>query len=169
MATRPTYLIVARIVAPFGIRGEVKAELLTDFPDRLASRKTVFLGREDETPRSHSIRGIRFYKRHALLTLAGCDDRNTAETLRGLFVFIPESEAAKLPDGAYFVHQIIGLEVWDADGLLWGKITSILATPGNDVYVVDGERGQILLPAIPNFVRQVDIKHNRIIADMAGL
>lgn len=169
MATEPGYLIVAKIVAPFGIRGELKAALLTDFPDRLANRKKVFLGREGEVSRSHTIRGIRFHKGHALITLAGCDDRNTAETLRDLFVFIPAGEAAKLPEGAYYIHQIIGLEVWDPDGALWGTITDILQTPSNDVYIVDGERGQFLLPAIPDFVHQVDIDHKRIIADMARL
>ncbi len=169
MAIEPSYLIVAKIVAPFGIHGELKAALLTDFPDRLANRKQVFLGREGEMPRSHTIRGIRFHKGHALLTLAGCADRNTAETLRDLFVFIPASDAAKLPEGAYFIHQIIGLDVCDPDGVLWGAITDVLETPSNDVYIVDGERGQFLLPAIPDFVRQVDIEHKRIIADMARL
>jgi 16S rRNA processing protein RimM len=169
MATEPRYLIVAKIVAPFGITGELKAALLTDFPDRLANRKKVFLGREGEVPRSYSIRGIRFHKGHALLSLVGCADRNTAETLRDLFVFIPAGEAAKLPAGVYYIHQIIGLEVWDPEGALWGTISDVLTTPSNDVYIVDGERGQFLLPAIPDFVREVDIDHKRLIADMARL
>ena len=80
-----------------------------------------------------------------------------------------ESEAARLPEGAYYIHQIIGLDVYDPDGALWGAITDVLQTPSNDVYIVGGERGQFLLPAIPDFVRQVDIEHKCIIADMARL
>jgi 16S rRNA processing protein RimM len=166
MATDQSYITVAKIVAPFGIRGELKAALLTDFPDRLANRTKVFLGREGEMPRSHTIRGIRFHKGHALITLAGCDDRNAAELLRDLFIFIPADEAAQPPAGAYYIHQIIGLDVFDAAGLLWGRITDVLETPSNDVYIVTGERGQFLLPAIPDFVRQVDLEQKRIIADM---
>jgi 16S rRNA processing protein RimM len=169
MATQPSYLIAAKIVAPFGIRGEVKAELWTDFPDRLASRSTVFLGREDDAPREYTLRGIRFHQRHALLSLAGCEDRTTAESLRGLLVQIPAADVPPLPAGSYYLHQIIGLQVWGSDGQPYGTITEVLAMASNDVYVVEGERGQILVPAIPDFVRQVDLDHGRLIVEMSGL
>jgi 16S rRNA processing protein RimM len=169
MATQPAFLIVARIVAPFGVRGEIKAQLLTDFPDRLANRSTVFLGREDEQPRSFTIRGVRFHQGFALLTLDGCADRATAESLRGLLVQIPAADAAPLPSGSYYFHQIIGLEVRGCDGQLYGAITSILTTASNDVYVVEGGQGRILIPAIPDVVRQVDLEHGRIIVEMSSL
>lgn len=169
MSAPSGYFTVARIVAPFGVLGEVKAELLTDFPERLAKRRTVFLGREGEEPRAYALRGVRFHQRRALLALDGCDDRTAAEALRGQLVQIPETEAAKLPADTYYLHQIIGLQVWGSDGLPYGTITAILATPGNDVYVVEGERGRFLLPAVPVFVLSVDLEQNKLVAEMSGL
>lgn len=168
-AAQPDYLIVAQIVAPFGIKGEVKADILTDFPDRLLSRDTIFLGREDEQPRMYPLRGVRFHQRQALLSLSGVEDRTSAETLRGLYVQVPFAEAPPPPSGSYFIHQMIGLDVYDLEGQAWGKVSAVMTTPGNDVYVVDGERGQFLLPAVSGFVRQVDLAQGRIIADMAAI
>jgi 16S rRNA processing protein RimM len=165
----PDYLIVARIVAAFGIKGEVKAAILTDFPDRLANRKTVFLGAEDEQPRMYTVRGVRFHQNQILLSLGGVEDRNTSETLRGLYVQIPFVDAPLPPPGTYYVYQIVGLEVFDIDGVSWGKVSSIVSTGSNDIYVVDGERGQALLPAVPDYVREVDLVQGRIVADMAAL
>ncbi len=169
MAAQPDYLIVAQIVAPFGIKGEVKAEIWTDFPDRLADRATVLLGREDEEPRAYTLRGVRFHQGQALLTFAECADRTTAESLRGLLVQIPHDEAVPPPEGAYYLHQIIGLEVWGTDGQPYGRVADVLTTPSNDVYVVQGEQGQLLVPAGPDFVRQVDLNHGRLVVDVARL
>jgi 16S rRNA processing protein RimM len=169
MAAQPSHVIVARIVAPFGIKGEVKAEVLTDFPDRLALRQTVLLGREDEALRRFTIRSVRFHQGQALLTFEECPDRTAAEGLRGLYVQIPSSEAAPLPDGHYYYHQIIGLDVWGTDGLPYGKITSVMTTGSNDVYVVEGERGRILVPALAGVVSAVDIEAGRMTVDMAAL
>jgi len=169
MATAPAFLIVAEIIAPFGIRGEVKAEILTDFPERLASRSTVYLGREGETPRPYAVRGVRFHKQHALLTFAGVEDRTTAETLRGLLVQIPSGDAPPLPAGVFYFHQIIGLAVYDPDGAYHGTVTSIMTTAGNDVYVVTGEAGRLFVPAIADFVHAVDLERGRLIVDVARL
>ena len=169
MAEDPAYLVVAVIVAPFGIKGEVKAKVLTDFPDRLADRKLVYLGRESEEPRPYTVRGIRFHQGQALFTFAECQDRTAAEALRGLLVQTPSAQAAPLPPGAYYFHQIIGLDVWGADGVHHGKVSAILTTAANDVYVVDGEQGSILIPAIPAVVRQVDLEAGRMIVETAGL
>ncbi len=169
MPARPTYLIVARIVAPFGVRGEVKAEIWTDFPDRLAQRETVFLGCADEEPRPYTVRGVRFHQGQVLFRFDGCDDRNAAERLRGLLVQIPSAEAAPLPEGSYYLYQIIGLEVWDTDGKRRGTITAVMTTASNEVYVVEGEQGEVLVPAIADVVLDVDLEHGRMTVDMTML
>lgn len=169
MPSVPRFIVVARIVAPFGVRGEVKADLWTDYPNRLASRRTLFLGREDEEPRAYTVRGVRFHQGRVLLTLVGCDDRTTAEGLRGLLVQVPSSDVPPLPEGSFYLHQIVGLDVYGTDGVFLGKVTTVMATGSNDVYVVQGEKGEILVPALPDFVRQVDIEHRRMIVEAAGL
>ncbi len=169
MASTPRFLVVARIVAPFGVHGEVKADLVTDYPARLASRATVYLGREDEEPRARELRGVRFHQNRALLSFVGCDDRSCAEALRGMLVQVPITEVPAPPPGAYYFHQIIGLRVEGTDGAALGTVTAILTTASNDVYVVHGEKGELLVPAVEGFVREVDIERGRMIVDEARL
>jgi len=169
MLPTPRYLVVAKIVAPFGARGEVKAEVWTDHPDRLAERTTVFLGGEDEEPRAYALRGVRFHQKRALLSFVGYDDRTAAESLRGLLVQVPSSEVPPPPPGSFYVHQIIGLEAWGTDGVLLGKVVAVITTGSNDVYTVQGGKGEILVPAVPHFVREVDLEHGRLIVEAAGL
>jgi 16S rRNA processing protein RimM len=169
MAEKPAYLIVAKIVAPFGVKGEVKAVIWTQFPDRLANRTTVFLGREDETPRMVTLRGVRFHQGQALLTFEGYPDRTAAEALRGLLVQIPTAEAPAPPAGSFYLYQVIGLRVVDPDGQEWGKVTDVLSTPSNDVYVVSGPHGRLLIPAVPDFILSIDVDQAQIVANIAGL
>jgi len=169
MPSAPRYLVVARIVAPFGVRGEVKADLYTDYPDRLAKRTTVYLGRENEEPRAYTLRGVRFHQQRALLSFAGCDDRSAAEALRGMLVQVPTAEVPGSPPGTYYFHEIIGLRVEGTDGAALGTVTAILTTASNDVYVVTGEKGEILVQAVEGFVREVDIEHGRMTVDAARL
>jgi len=169
MTSAPRYLVVGQIVAPFGVKGEVKANVWTDFPERLAARSTVFVGKGDEEPRQITLRGVRFHQKQALLTFAGCTDRDAAEQLRGLLVQIPSADAPALPPGSYYVYQIIGLRVWGTDGRDYGTITEMITTPGNDVYKVDGAHGEILVPATPAYVHKVDLEHERMIVETSGL
>ena len=169
MTPATDYLIVARIVAPFGIRGEVKAEVLTDFPDRLARRSTVFLSQANNEPRQFTLQGVRFHQGQALLSFTECTDRTAAEQLRGWLVQIPAADAPPLPQGTYYLHQIIGLSVYSPDDRHWGTITDILTAPAHHIYVVKTGSGDILVPAVPEYVKQVDIEERRIIIDMTKL
>lgn len=167
--TAPRYLVVAQIVAPFGVDGEMKADLQTDFPKRLAKRKVVYLGKEDEEPLPHPVERVRFHGNRALLKLADCRDRDTAETLRGLLVQVPLDEAPPAPPGSYYIHQIVGLNVFDIDGAPLGAVASVIEGVANDVYVVKGPRGELLVPAAGDFVTEVDVAAGRMVVDAARL
>ena len=162
MAEGPRYLVVGRIVAPWGVRGEVKVEILTAFPYRFSGLKMVYLGPEYEPC---ALRGFRLHKGFALLRLEGCSDRNAAERLRGQLIHVPVEEAVLLGEDEYYIYQIIGLEVWTGAGVRLGRVVEVLFTGANEVYVVKGERGEILIPAIEEVVKRVDLEAGRLLVE----
>jgi 16S rRNA processing protein RimM len=143
-------------VRAHGLRGEVSVTLLTDFPERFETTEWVYLGNEFEaTP--YRLEKYRWHKQNVLLTLAGVTDRNEAETLKGQFVQVPIEEAVPLPDGSYYLYQLIGLRVESTEGEFLGAITEVMETGANNVYVVRQEDREILLPAIPDVIKSIDI------------
>ena len=168
-ALEPRYLVVGQIAGAHGLRGEIKVKLLTDDPYRFAQLDRVYVGLEDEEPDAHLLQGYRLHKGHALLQLQGCNDRETAQELRGLLVQVPFEEAIPLVEDEYFEHQILGLSVWTVDGALLGTVEEIIYTGAHEVYVVQDPtsgRGEILIPAIHEVVLEVDLDAARLTVDL---
>jgi 16S rRNA processing protein RimM len=115
------------------------------------------------------LEGYRLHKGRALLQLEGCEDRATAETLRGYLVQVPREEAIPLEEGEYFEHQILGLAVWTRAGECLGIVEEIIFTGANEVYVVRDsapDRREILIPAIQDVVLEVDLAAGRLVVDL---
>ncbi len=161
---------IGKVVALFGIHGEIKVLSLTDIPNRFAELEVIYLGSDHIR---HSIKSVRPYKGDmVVMKLAGIDDANTAETVRNLDLSIPLSQLAPLPPDSYYQHDIIGLEVVTIDGQNVGKIVDIMVTGSNDVYIIEGKTpGQeILIPAIKDVIKQIDlIRRMMYIEPMKGL
>ena len=153
------YLAVGKVSAPHGLRGELKVELHTDFPDRFAPERVVFVGVDRVRTR---ILSSRPHKGGMLLRLDRVEDREAAESLRGQWLLIPEEESMALDDDTFWVHDIIGLSVRTESGRDLGVVEDVLFTGANEVYVVetpaDVNRGrQLLLPALRDVIRNVDL------------
>ena len=161
---------IGKVVAPFGIHGEIKVLSLTDIPNRFAELEVIYLGSDHIR---HTIKSVRPYKGDmVVMKLAGIEDANTAETLRNFDLSIPLSQLAPLPPDSYYQHDIIGLEVVTIDGQNVGKIVDIMVTGSNDVYIIEGKTpGQeILIPAIKDVIKQIDlIRRMMYIEPMKGL
>ena len=140
-------------MAPHGIRGELKCALLTDFPRRFASTARVHLGPRHEP---FAVQRSRLQGHFVLLKLEGIETREAAERWRNALVAVPSQERVRLPRGHYFWEDVIGLEVRAEDGERLGRVREILQTGANDVYVVDTEGGELLVPAIKDVVKQID-------------
>jgi len=149
-----SFLAVARIVGAHGIKGEVRAEIITDFPERLKQTPRLYRG-EGHIP--VELERARLEKNGAILKLAGVGTRGEAEALRGQVLYVPEAEAVALPDDSYFWHQIIGLSVRSDDGEQLGEVADIMQTGSNDVYVVRSDGRELLLPAIKDVVQDIDL------------
>jgi len=164
------WVTIGKIVAPFGIRGELKVRSFTDIPDRFVTLDAVCLS---PSYVSYTIESVRPYKGEDmhLLKLGGIDDATTAETLRDGDICVPLSALPQLPPNSYYQHDIVGLQVFNLDGVLIGVIDDIMSTGGNDVYIIKApNRKQILIPAIKDVVKQIDlIRRVMYIDPMRGL
>ncbi|MDO8671315.1 MAG: ribosome maturation factor RimM [Dehalococcoidia bacterium] len=156
----PRFLTIGEVAGPFGLRGELKVSIVTQFPERFAGLALVYL---NEAP--FEVESCRFHKRMVILKLRGIDSIEEADKLRGRLVEVLRSEAVPLSNDHYYHYQIIGLEVWTSDGRLIGKIEEILTLPANDVYLVRFNGKEVLIPAIEDVVLQIDIESGRIIIE----
>src|SRR5207248_8685399 len=112
------------------------------------------------------VESARFQGPNVLLRLAGVADRNTADTFRGADIEVSAADVASLPKGQFYWHQVIGLEVFDATSdTALGTVSEILETGANDVYVVRGARGEILIPAIKDVVKDIDPQNGRMVIE----
>jgi 16S rRNA processing protein RimM len=157
------YLLIGEVVAPFGVRGQVKVKSYTDHVDHLRRHiRAVYLGPKHE---SYPLKGVLEHKPGLLvMSLGGVTRREEAEALRGSEVAILEREAAPLEDGEYFIHQLYGLTVVTEDGVEIGSVRDVLETGASEVLVV-ARSGQPdgLIPMIHDVVQQLDIAGGRVV------
>ena len=150
MTEKKQFLEAGRIVNTHGVRGEVKIQPWADSPEFLKDFGTLYI---DGAP--VKVRSARVHKACVIASLEDIDDVNGAMRLKGKLVSIDRRDA-KLPEGGYFIQDIIGARVVDENGAEVGTLAEVLNLPGSDVYVVRGER-EILIPAVPQFILSRDI------------
>lgn len=160
-ATEPSFLIViGQISRPHGVHGELRVVPYTDLPERFSWLKTVYVGEKE--PQLLQVESVRFHHDLILLKFVGYDDRDAAAVWRGALLQVPESEAIPLAEGEYFLFQLIGLDVVTDSGKPLGKLTQILETGANNVFCVNGEHGELLLPDIDEVILDIDFANGRM-------
>lgn len=145
-------LIIGRIVGSHGLRGEVKILPLTDFPERIGEYRHITLRWRDGKEEAHEITASRPHKNVILVKLKGFQDINQVERLRDTEVWVPAEELAPLPEGHFYVHEILGMRVVTPEGEVIGPVTEVIRAPANDVYVAGG----LLIPATRDAVERID-------------
>lgn len=148
---------------PHGIRGEVVVEPSTESPDRFARGETLWVGDPVGTPKKLRIAASRAHHGGYILGLDGVRDRTAAETLRGALLSIPVHEARPLQEGRYYPHQIEGFDVVDEEETTLGTLAGVLENPANDLWVVRSGEREVLVPAVKDIVRSVDLTARRIV------
>ena len=156
----PVFLVIGKLRKPHGVRGEISMEVLTDFPERLKSGNTVFIG---STHQATSIRSLRWHNELLLLSFQGYNDLDQVGLLRNQYVYVRSDQVGSLPDDEYYHHQILGLQVISDIGEALGVVKTILETGSNDVLVVESPSGtEILLPVIDEVVLRIDLVGGKI-------
>lgn len=163
-SAEPRFLIIGRAGKPHGVRGEIRIEVHTDLPERFTWLERVFVSRKqhDLAPRPVMVESVRFHQKNALLKFEGYDSREQVGALRSHWLFVPEDEAIPLEEGEFYAYQLVGMEVHTDEGVYLGKIKEILQTKANDVYIVQGPEGEVLLPETDEVVREIDIDSGRV-------
>jgi 16S rRNA processing protein RimM len=146
--------VVGEIKRPHGVRGEVRMSIITAYPERLPAFETLYVGPR-YTP--HRVETMRRHSEAMLIRFVGVSDREGADAFRDQLVYIRLADAVPLEDGEFYLFQLYGITVITDEGETLGTLTDVLETGANDVYVIAGPRGEVLLPVIPEVIKQVDI------------
>jgi len=164
----PEFLVVGKLGKPHGVDGEIVMEVYTDFPERLQEGAVVYVGKQFKPLQ---ITRRRVHARGLLLCFDGYLTRENVAELTNLLVQVRTSGLPVLQEGEYYQHQLMGLNVVDERGEMLGRITGIIETGANDVFIVQGEdEHEILIPAIDSVVINIDLEASQIrIRPLPGL
>jgi 16S rRNA processing protein RimM len=161
-----TGVTLARILRPRGLRGEVAAEILTDFPERLPKLSEVWLADGRSAPRLVRVQRCWLSPSrggHAVFHFADINSMEDAEGLRGLEVQVPIEQRARLSAGSYFVSDLIGCAVWEAGASsALGSVRDVEFPGGAPLLAVDTSEGEVLVPLAAEFCIRIDVKAKRI-------
>ncbi len=159
-------LQVGVITTTHGVRGEVKVFPTTDDPARFKKLKNVILDTGKEKI-NLEVAGVKFFKNMVILKFKGIDDINDVEKYRKKSLYVTRENAVKLKKNEYFIADLIGLKVESDEGEDLGILSDVLQTGANDVYVLSKEgEDDILLPAIKECVKEVDIENGAILVHL---
>ncbi len=163
-AAEPRFLIIGQVLRPHGVRGEMHVTIHTDVPERFTWLERVFISKDenDPAPRPVPMERVRFHRGNALLKLGGYDTREQVDLLRTWWLMVPEEEAIPLDEGEYYLYQLEGLEAYTDEGEHLGTVSEVLQTKANNVFVVQGPAGELLLPDTEEVVLEIDMDAGRI-------
>jgi 16S rRNA processing protein RimM len=156
--SEPEFLAVGKVGRTHGLRGELWMNIYTDFPERLESGKTVFIGRshEEKVIASFKVSGVR-----GLIHFKNIHTPEEADKYKNQIIYVQQAAMPDLPDGEYYHHDLIGMRVQNENQEFLGILTEIINTGANDVYIVkdpSDEKKELLIPAIPAVVLDVNVQ-----------
>lgn len=155
--------LIGYVLKPQGLKGEVKVNSVSPYPERFNRLQSVYLQLEDNK-RPFSIENVRISGRFVYIKFSGINSRNDAEFLRHAEVLIEEKDLIKPAENEYFVHDLIGCKIILENNDVFGVLSDVVQMSSNDVYVVKKSDGtEVLIPATRDVVKQVDVRQKKII------
>jgi 16S rRNA processing protein RimM len=157
-----SFITVARLLRPQGRRGEVLAELHTDFPERFAERKRLFAVAGDGSRRALGLEEFWLHKGRVVLKFAGVDSISDAEALAGCELQVPASDRTPLPEGAAYISDLVGAALYDGDRLV-GRVADVQSGAGEArLLVVKAGARELLVPYAAEYVKGFDAGAKRL-------
>lgn len=156
------YLEIGQIVNTFGIKGMVKVKSFSNDIKRFDELKKIYV-KNNENKKEYEIEEVKYHKEMVLIKFKGIDTIEQANLLRNSYLIINRKDLKPLEKGTYYIVDLLGLDVYTDSEELLGKLEDIFNTGSNDIYVVKDEMGkQILLPAISEVIKKIDLQNKKI-------
>ena len=153
--------VIGKVVKPQGIRGEVKARIITSFPEHFEQLSALYIEQNEYI--KFNIEDMRLSGDFVFIKLSKVDSRNDAESLRNKYLYIPAEELYPLQDDEFYHHQLLGLKVYDQDNVYLGMVKDIESYPVNDILVVENEKNKtFLIPVVKDFIKEIDIESQKV-------
>ena len=157
-----TLVTIGRVIKARGLRGEIKVESLSNVSDRFKFLHEVTLELKNGKNINFNIEYSRISGVNIIFKLNGIDNRDAAEKLRGAYINVKLDNVAPLEDNSYYNFDLVGMGVFDSDNNKIGSVTRIEQYPANDVIVVEKETEEVMIPAIKEFIVDVDLKSKKL-------
>lgn len=158
------YMMIGKIINTHGIKGDLKVYPYISPIEMFSELDMVYLG---EDKKAFEVDRVKYHKEMVLLKLKEYDNINDVLYLKDELLYTDENNTVELPKDSYFIHDLIDCEVYDTEENYIGHIKGILQNSGNDVYVVKDKTSdsEYLIPAVTNFIKEVNVLENKIIID----
>jgi len=151
-------VLVGMVAKTHGLRGEVVVDVTSDAPERFAPGTSMTARPPSGAPHTVKVATARPFNSRLLVRFEGYSTKEEAQALHGADLTVAKEDVAPPPAGAHYRFQLLGLRVRDRGGKHYGQVTDVFATGSNDVYVIRGSEGEILLPALANVVLEIDLE-----------
>ncbi len=158
-----SFRVIGKIISYWGTKGHIKVYALTFLPERYKKLNGVFVASEKDR-RFFKIQEVKPYKGNVwLFKLEDIDTIGDVEKIRGFYLEVPEEEVIELPEDTYFIDDLVGLEVFSEEGEYLGTLKNVIEGSASDIYVIQGKDKEVLIPAVKEFIKVVDLENNKMI------
>jgi 16S rRNA processing protein RimM len=162
-------LLIGKVIRPHGLAGLLKISSYAQSPETFINSGAVYLESGSGALSEHRVSSIRPQKNFFLLKLEGVNTLEESEPYRGAEIYINKERLSGKEAGEYFWFELIGIKAYSTSGELIGTVRNVFSTRSNDVYVIENEKKEILVPATHGAVREIDLENERmIISEMEG-
>lgn len=159
------YISIGQITNTYGIKGELKVYPLTDDISRFTNLKEVFI-EKNSVLGNLKVEYAKYLNNMIVIKLKGIDDIDNANLYRNKYIKVHRKDAVKLPEGAYFICDVIGAKVYTTEGQYLGTVSDVLQTGSNDVYIVRDNDKEILIPALKSIFKDLSIENKKMIVEL---
>lgn len=159
------FFAVAKITGCFGVKGKLKIQIFSKDHFNLKNLRDVRIGLNESDAKPAEIEALEEQHKSVVIAIRGISDKNTASSFIGQLIFVDKKNISSPKQGRYFVHDVIGCEVYSAQGDLLGFVEDVLKLPAQDVWVINRGQDNFYLPVVKEFIRDVDIEMKKIIID----
>jgi 16S rRNA processing protein RimM len=160
------YVLIGEIIGIHGVKGTARFRSYSESLAVFEPGRPIIVRERGGRETTREINWVKHHRRTPLLSLKGINERNQVEQLLGAELFIPKAELPPPEDGSFYWFDLIGIAVYTTEGVYLGRIESIMETGSNDVYVVQDEKKEVLIPALESVVVKIDLRQKRMQVDL---